>query len=691
MGAGNDRARPTPAESAKPATGGSTAPEEGRRRVVIEGVEPEIDCGRYPAKRTVGEKVVVEADAFTDGHDEISCRVLWRDERGLAGKADWSEEPMTRLVNDRWRGEFTVTRLGRYSFTVEAWVDHFKSWRRDLRKRVEAGQDVKVDLQIGAALIREAAERAERADAKVLRGLAGDLDNGRGLAEKLHLALDDELGELMERYPDRRFATRYPRELPVRVDRELARFSAWYELFPRSASPEPGRHGTFADVEARLPYVAEMGFDILYLPPIHPIGRTHRKGKNNAVAAQAGDVGSPWAIGGEEGGHKAIHPELGTPEEFRRLVERARDEFGLEVALDIAFQVSPDHPYVAEHEEWFRKRPDGTVQYAENPPKKYQDIYPFDFESEQWQGLWQELLSVFEHWIGEGVRVFRVDNPHTKPFPFWEWVIGELKRAHPEVIFLSEAFTRPKVMYRLAKLGFTQSYTYFAWRTTKWELTEYFTELTTTEVREFFRPSLWPNTPDILTEQLQFGGPPMFAQRLVLAATLGASYGIYGPAFEQYEARPREPGSEEYMDSEKYQLRHWDVDRPGTLAELIGRVNRIRKQNPALHSDRNLEFHPVDNDQLIAYSKRTEDGGNVVLVVVNLDPHHVQSGWLDVPLDRLGLPGDKPYQVHDLLTDARYLWNGPRNFIQLDPASIPAHVFLVRRKVKSEQDFDYYM
>ena len=697
-------------------------PDEGRRRVVIEAVAPQVDGGRFPVKRTVGEKLVVEADAFTDGHDAIAVRLAFRQVAGRGAEAggqgaDWQHAPMRPLGNDRWRGELTATRIGTWQYTVEARVDPFETWRRDLRKRVEAGQDVAVDLEIGAGLVRAAAGRAAeaggKADAKVLAGLADDLagageaggDGGeaggsgkRGaaaMADRLRLALDAELGELMARHPDRRFVSRLARPLALRVDPERARFSSWYEMFPRSASPEPGRHGTFADVEARLPYVAAMGFDVLYLPPIHPIGTTHRKGKNNAETAAAGDVGSPWAIGGTAadgtaGGHKAIHPDLGTADDFRHLVDTARDRHGIEIALDVAFQASPDHPYVAAHPEWFRARPDGSIQYAENPPKKYQDIYPFDFESDAWPALWRELKSIFDHWIGEGVTIFRVDNPHTKPLPFWEWVIAAVQREHPEVIFLAEAFTRPKLMYRLAKAGFTQSYTYFTWRTRKWDLSEYFRELGTPEVADHFRPNLWPNTPDILTEQLQVGGRATFVQRLVLAATLGASYGIYGPAFERMEARAREPGSEEYAASEKYQLRHWELEREDSLAELIARVNRARRENPALQSDRGLAFHPVDNDELIAYSKRTEDGANTVLVVVNLDPHHVQSGWLDLPLEELGLDPERPFQVHDLITDARYLWQGPRNFVQLDPSSIPAHLFAVRHRVKSEKDFDYY-
>jgi starch synthase (maltosyl-transferring) len=661
----------------------------GRQRVILEGVEPEIDGGRSPIKRVVGETVVVEADAFTDGHDVLSCLLLHRP--AGRGAARWTEVPMEALPNDRWRAEFTVTRLGRWAYTLAAWVDPFKTWRRDLRKRVDAGQDVAVDLRIGAELVRRASERAaaakKKADARVLAGLAAELEEGEDVAARTALALEDELASLMDRHADRSRATAYGRELEVVVDPERARFSAWYEFFPRSAGPD-GRHGTFRDAEERLSYVAAMGFDVVYLPPIHPIGHTFRKGRNNAPEAEPEDVGSPWGIGSEEGGHKAIHPDLGTIEDFRRFVARARS-LGLDVALDIAFQVSPDHPYVREHPEWFRRRPDGTIQYAENPPKKYQDIYPFDFESEDWRGLWRELAGIFEHWLGEGIRIFRVDNPHTKPFAFWEWVIGEIKRRYPDAIFLAEAFTRPKIMYRLAKLGFTQSYNYFPWRNTRDELTEYFTELNQTEVREFFRPNLWPNTPDILTEILQHGGRPAFVQRLVLAATLGASYGIYGPAFELLESRPREPGSEEYLDSEKYQLRRWDLDAPESLRELIARLNRIRRENPALQIDHTLRFHPADDEQLLCYSKTDEKAQNAILVAVNLDPYRTHAGWIALDLEALGLEPETPFQVHDLLTGARYLWQGTRSFVQLDPEQA-AHVFRIRRKVRSERDFDYF-
>lgn len=658
--------------------------EDGRRRVIIEGVKPEIDGGRFAVKRSVGEKVVVEADIFTDGHDSISAVLCYRREED----ADWTEIPLEPLVNDRWRGIFEVTRIGRYRFILEAWVDAFKSWRKGMAKKLEAAQDVRVDLLVGAELVERAAQRGRGGEKRKLANFAATLRADSMAASTA--AMDDELALLMEGYPDRRFAVRYEKELAVSVDRERARFSTWYELFPRSCASEPGKHGTFSDVEKRLSYVASMGFDVLYLPPIHPIGRTFRKGKNNVVTAETGDVGSPWAIGAEEGGHKSIHPELGTLDDFKRLVEKAK-EHDLEVALDIAFQCTPDHPYVKDHPEWFRKRPDGSIQYAENPPKKYQDIYPIDFETEKWRELWDELASVVFFWIDQGVRIFRVDNPHTKAFRFWEELITSVKDAYPETIFLSEAFTRPRVMQRLAKLGYTQSYTYFSWRNTKWELTQYFTELTKTDVREYFRPNLWPNTPDILPEFLQFGGRPAFMARLVLAATLGASYGIYGPAFELGENRPREPRSEEYLNSEKYEIKNWDLNRSDSLKDFIARVNRIRRENAALQSDWSLVFHKVDNDQLICYSKQSDDLRNVILTVVNLDPHHIHSGWVELDLKILGLDPEAPYQVHDLLTDSHYLWQSPRNFVQLNPQSVPAHIFRIRHRTHKEQDFDYFM
>jgi len=663
---------------------------DGRHRVVIERVSPEIDCGRSPIKRVMGEVVVVEADVFADGHDQVGCQILfWHD-----GSKEQTA-PMQSLGNDRWRGSFRVTELGRYRYTVEGWCDRFQTWRSELLKRVAAGQDVRIELLIGAELIEEAAARATGQDAPMLRDWAqriraANAQNATDRESGSAIALAEQGFEVIQRYPDRQFATRYEKPLAITVDREKARFSTWYELFPRSCSPQPGRHGTFADCEAWLPYIASMGFDIVYLPPVHPIGCSFRKGRNNSPSAQPEDVGSPWAIGSAKGGHTSIHPELGTLEDFRRFVGKAI-EHDLEVALDIAFQCAPDHPYVHQHPDWFRTRPDGTIQYAENPPKKYQDIYPLDFETPDWGALWQELKGVFQFWIDQGVRIFRVDNPHTKAFGFWEWVIGEIQKHHPDVIFLAEAFTRPHVMYRLAKLGFSQSYTYFAWRNTKQELTDYFRELTATDVKEFFRPNLWPNTPDILPEFLQVAGRPAFMIRLILAATLGASYGIYGPAFELCENVALQPGSEEYLNSEKYELKHRNLDARWSLKDLIARVNRARRENPALQSNHKLRFHETDNPTLICYSKATDDLSNVIVVVVNLDAFHRQTGWVQLDLDSLGLDANHAFQAHDLLGEGRYLWQGSRNYVELTPESLPAHILLVRRRIRTERDFDYYL
>jgi starch synthase (maltosyl-transferring) len=658
---------------------------EGRRRVAIEAVTPEIDCGRFPIKRVVGDTVIVEAAVFADGHDQVACRLLyWQDPKNLR------TSPMVALPNDLWRGEFSVEKLGRYQYTIEGWIDHFQTWRSALVKRVAAQQDVHVELLIGADLIEEAAAQAPAKNAELLRQWAKRLQEAKDKPEGANIALDEELLRIMQQYPLRNFATRYGKDLSVTVDREKARFSTWYEVFPRSCSPQPGRFGTFRDCEQELPYIASMGFDVVYLPPIHPIGRSFRKGKNNSTEPQPTDVGSPWAIGSTEGGHKSIHPQLGTVEDFQHF-RSAAEKQGLEVALDIAFQTAPDHPYVREHPEWFRKRPDGTIQYAENPPKKYQDIFPLNFERPQWRTLWEELKSVFDFWIDQGVRIFRVDNPHTKPFVFWEWVIGEIKERNPDVLFLAEAFTRPHVMYRLAKLGFSQSYTYFTWRNTKEELIAYFTELTQTEVREFFRPNLWPNTPDILSQFLQTGGRPAFMIRLILAATLGSSYGIYGPAFELCENVPLQPGSEEYLNSEKYELRHWDLHAPGSLSELIARVNRIRKENPALQSNDSLHFHATDNPSLLCYSKATKDLSDVIVVVTNLDCFHTQSGWVNLDLGDIGVDADHDFQVYDLLGEGQYMWHGSRNYVELTPESLPAHILRVRRLVRTERDFDYYI
>jgi starch synthase (maltosyl-transferring) len=673
-------------------TEAETSRREGERapsRVIIEDVEPEINHGRFAIKRTVGEEVVVSADVFAEGHDVLRVVVSHRP----VGSQSWSEAQMLATVNDRWSGRFSVGAIGRHEYTVTAWVDAFGSWRRDLGKKFEAGQDVASELLEGAEHVRAAAHRAagSAGDAAWLLERAALVGGSARQAERVAASLDRELEERMDRHPDRAGAHGYERVLTVMVERERARYGAWYEAFPRSCAPEPGRHGTFRDLEARLPYIAGMGFDVLYLPPIHPIGRAFRKGPNNTLTPGPGDPGSPWAIGGPEGGHTSIHPELGTFADFDHLVASA-SKLGVEIALDIAFQCSPDHPYVSAHPGWFRHRPDGTIKYAENPPKKYQDIYPIDFECDDWQGLWNELRDVFLFWIGHGIKIFRVDNPHTKPFRFWEWVIREIWDLHPETIFLSEAFTRPRVMRQLAKLGFTQSYTYFTWRTTKHGLTEYFTELAQTEVVEYMRPNLFANTPDILHESLQYGGRAAFMARLVLAATLGATYGIYGPPFELCEGRALRHGSEEYLDSEKYQVRHWELDRPGTIRDFITRVNEIRRENPALHDNRSLRFHFTDNDQILCYSKTTADLSNIVVVVVNLDPHHTQSGWVRLANGELGLESGpaETYQVHEQIGDARYLWNGDANFVRLDPHACPAHIFRIRRKIKTERDFDYY-
>jgi starch synthase (maltosyl-transferring) len=644
-------------------------------RVVIENVRPEIDGGRFPITRTPGELVTVSADIFSDGHDVVDAVLEYRKD----GERDWQYAPMQPITNDGWQGEFRAGEVGNYFYTLRAWVDGFKTWSRDLAKKADAGQDLSLDLMAGAKFLAEAGKRASTADADKLNILAGRLAKiaGPDAPGAVAFSEDEDLISLMALYRDRSADTVYERELRCRVDRSRARFSAWYEMFPRSCTTSAERPGTLRDCAAQVEYVADMGFDVLYLPPIHPIGVTERKGKNNSTTPTAADPGSPWAIGSKDGGHQAIAPELGTLADLKALREKA-ERHGIELALDIAFQCSPDHPYVKEHREWFRSRPDGSVQYAENPPKKYQDIYPLDFESAHYAELAEELKSVVLFWVAQGIRIFRVDNPHTKPFAFWEWLIGEVNSKHPEVIFLAEAFTRPKVMYQLAKLGFTQSYTYFAWKNTKAELTEYFTEITQPPVSDFFRPNLWPNTPDILNEYLQKGGHPAFIARLVLAATLGANYGIYGPAFELGENKPVREGSEEYLDSEKYQVRVWDRDDPKSLKTLIRRLNGIRRESMALQSNHTVQFHPMDNPQLIAYSKTSEDRADKILVVVNLDSFNRQLGWIEVVLKEFRLTVGESYEMHDLLTDKKYVWQGSRNYVELNPAVLPAHVFRVQ-------------
>ncbi|UQA63614.1 alpha-1,4-glucan--maltose-1-phosphate maltosyltransferase [Polyangium aurulentum] len=666
--------------------------QNGRRRVFVENVRPEIDGGRWPIKRVLGDRVDIDVDVFTDGHDALAGVLLYR--RAPSPRETdppWSSvflTPSPTKRPDRFLATFAPTSIGLWEYTVEAWVDHFGTFQRDTKKRIDAGQDVALELLDGARLVELAASRAQGEDAGLLADHAAELRNtAHPIERRIALALAPELAARVRRYPDKTLTTRYSRTLELVVDPVKARFSSWYEFFPRSCGKD-GKHGTFADAEERLPYVAEMGFDVIYLPPIHPIGTAHRKGPNNTLVAGPSDPGSPWAIGAAEGGHKAVHPELGTLEDFDRFLAKAKS-LGIDIALDIAYQTSPDHPYVKEHPEWFKKRADGTIRYAENPPKKYQDVYPFDFECDEWKELWLELKSVFDFWIARGVKIFRVDNPHTKPLTFWAWCIRSIKQEHPEVIFLAEAFTRPAVMYGLAKLGFTQSYTYFTWRVAKAEIEAYLEELTQTEIAEYYRPNFWPNTPDILPEHLQTGLRSMFIARLVLASMLSSNYGMYGPAFELMEHVPR-PGAEEYIDNEKFELKRWDLDRPDSLRHLIARVNRIRRENPALQENRGLRFHETDNDLVICFSKVTDRDGNTIVVVINLDPYHKHGTWIDLDLPGIADP-ERTFQVHDLLSDARYIFRGRRNYVELDPATMPAHIFRVRRFVRTENDFEYFL
>jgi len=695
---------------------------DGRQRVVIEDVTPQIDCGSHPVRRVCGEEVEVSAAIFADGHNDVAARVLYRHE----SESGWRFASMQSLGEDVWRGVFTVDRLGSWKYTLLGWIDHFATWASDLKKRLAAqtnpeladaasaairdanadlnvgsnplAQDIALALSSGAILVREAALRAQGNDAGRLLQFAENLERLAGEERPFYEnPCGEELEHLMARYPDLTHATQFEVELPVWVDRERARFSAWYELFPRSASPIPGEHGTFRDVERQLPEIAAMGFDIVYLPPIHPIGRAFRKGPNNTTIAAPGAPGSPWAIGdrgavpcaplgaeaaGDCGGHKSIHPQLGTFADFDRLVKSAKSR-GMEIALDIAFQCSPDHPWVAGHPDWFQIRPDGSIQYAENPPKKYQDIYPLNFESPDWRGLWNELYSVFEFWIERGVRVFRVDNPHTKALSFWEWCLSKLCAKYPDAIFLGEAFTRPRVMYGLAKRGFTQSYTYFTWRNSKSELQSHLEEITSPPISDFFRPNFWPNTPDILHKTLQEGGRPAFMHRLILAATLSANYGIFGPAYELQENAPaRLPAgkgeSEEYLDSEKYQIRQRDRNAPDSLVPLIAALNRIRRENRALQSNASLHFHSIDNPNLICYSKSTPGFENTILVAVNIDSFNEQTGWTNLDLEKIGISSGGSFLVDDLLSGAQYTWRD-RNYVALRPGIQPAHIFRVSR------------
>jgi len=659
-------------------------PEALARRVIVERIRPAIDNGRWPIKRTVGEPVDVFAHIFADGHDVVAavlrdCCSVSANEAKPPPDA-WRERQMTLVApgTDEWTATFdTAAEPGWHEYQVVGWVDAFRTWRRELQVKAAAGQEVAVELIEGVQLIRDAAARAAHlaadedagagssADEAWLKHRADAIADASSIADRIRLGLDEELLARMDRHADRSRAT-IGATYRVWVDRERARFGAWYEMFPRSAGPDPRRSATLAEAAAGLPRIAELGFDVVYLPPIHPIGRSFRKGRNNTLAAAPGDPGSPWAIGSADGGHTAVEPGLGTLDDFETFRAEA-ERLGLEVALDLAWQCSPDHPWVKEHPAWFRHRPDGTIKYAENPPKKYQDIYPFDFETREWRALWQALLDVTLFWVGHGVKIFRVDNPHTKTFGFWEWLINRVHQRAPDVIFLSEAFTRPRLMQYLAKAGFSQSYSYFTWRNTKAEIAEYFTELTRSETREYLRPNLFVNTPDILHAYLQHGGRSAFEARLLLAATLGASYGIYS-GFELVENRAAGPGSEEYADSEKYEYRKRDWDQAGNINELICRVNRIRHRHAALQLDRTLTFHTTDNPEIIAYQKQSADGRESLLMVINLDPHHMQHGHVETPVDR------DMFTVHDLLDDQHYTWHRGWNYVRFDPGVRQGHI-----------------
>src|SRR6188474_9405 len=641
--------------------------------VVIDNVQPLIDCGRSPIKRIVGEDLAVEADIFKDGHDVVAAVLKWR----VVGQRAWRETPMTFLDNDRWRGACPLYDQAIHEYTVEAWTDTFGSWQQEFAKKFEGGiSDLRSEALEGAAIVKAAASRArDRADSARLCEFVEQIISGAN-SEIYAITQSGELEVLMATYPDRADATQYEPAPRVVVDRAAALFGAWYEFFPRSAEGHGDRGSTFRDCLPRVDDAKAMGFDVIYFPPIHPIGHTNRKGRNNSVTSEPGEPGVPYAIGSEFGGHKAIEPSLGTFEDFAWLESEIRSR-GMEIALDFAINCSPDHPYVRDHPEWFYKRPDGTIKYAENPPKKYEDIYPLNFRCENWRELWAEMKSVVLFWAERGVRIFRVDNPHTKPVAFWEYLIEGVREKYPDAIFLSEAFTRPKMMKALAKAGFNQSYTYFTWRNSKQELIDYFTELTQTEMSEYFRPNLWPNTPDILPLMLQEGGRPAFMIRVLMAATLSPLYGIYSG----YELCENEalPGREEYLDSEKYQFKERDWNSPGNIKDWITRINRIRKQNRALQTFTNLRFYHADNDAILFYAKMTPARDNIILVMVNLDPFRKQNSFVHVPIAEFGRLESDEYQVHDLLNDARYTWRGRQNYVELDPEIQPAHVFLVHR------------
>jgi starch synthase (maltosyl-transferring) len=641
----------------------------GQQRAVVERISPEIDGGRFYAKAIINEIITVEADIIIDGHDKIAARLLYKHENDKS----WQEIIMQLVSNDCWIGRFIAEKEGFYHYTVEAWVDNVATWQHEVELKVKDGQHLLVEMMQGEIFLKNMAKRAKGNDKKSIQDAAKIMTDVAHYDEAIRLSMSHTMTDWSQKYPERQFPFRY-KELKLYVDRQKAGFSTWYSMFPRSAARELGKHGTFADVEKLLPRIATMGFDVLYLPPIHPIGITNRKGKNNTVNAQEGDAGVPYGIGSELGGHTAIHSELGTLEDFKHLIAECK-KFDIEIAMDLAIQCSPDHPWVKDHPDWFKILPDGTIKYAENPPKKYQDIYPVYFETEDWQNLWKELLHVMLTWAEWGVKIIRVDNPHTKSFVFWEWAIAEVKAKYPDMIFLAEAFTKPKVMQQLAKLGYTQSYTYYVWRTKKAEIMEYMTELTKGEMKDYFRPNFWPNTHDIDPYQLQTGHEPLFLIRFFMAATLASNYGIYGPTYEYLYFAPY-PNKEEYLNSEKYEIKWWNWEHKNKLTYVITEVNRIRRENTAFKSTNNIEFCEIANEQLLAYLKTATDG-NRILCIVNLDGYNKQGGFIQIPLWKIGKSPTDQYRVHDLITGATYTWKGELNYVELDPNILPFHLFRI--------------
>jgi starch synthase (maltosyl-transferring) len=640
-----------------------------KARAVIESVYPVIENGIYPVKRVPGEALHVQADIYGDGHDHVKAQLNWKTKKGKL----WHSIPMEHTVNDRFEVYFIPEKEGEYEYRIEAWIDHPETWLSGFKKKVAANDTPEVEFLIGIEFINQILDKCPAADSAYLNVVKKHCSDSKHRDEAISLLLSDDFERIIVSCPLKENPTETV-SYPLVVERKKALFSSWYEFFPRSASQDSARPGTFKDCKLLIPKIADLGFDTVYFPPIHPIGVAHRKGKNNSTTAQAGEPGSPWAIGSALGGHKSINPELGSLEEFKELVNYA-NEHEIEIALDLAYQCSPDHPYVKEHPQWFKWRPDGTVQYAENPPKKYQDVLPILFEQDDWQALWAELKDVIVYWIKQGIKIFRVDNPHTKSFVFWEWLMAEMRKEHPEVIFLSEAFTRPKVRGRLAKVGFQQSYTYFTWRQNAKELKEYMTELTQTELREYFRPNFWPNTPDILPFYLQNTGYPHAAIRFVLAATLSSNYGMYGPVFELLETEPY-PGKEEYNNSEKYEVRHWDWDTDTPMRQLIRKIKRIRHQNPQFHTTYNIQFCETDNEMMLAYIKSDKVHGHV-LIVVNLDPHHKQSGWVHIPNHIIHAEEGMHLELFDLMDNNRYYWSRQWNYVELDPVRLPTHIFKI--------------